>query len=176
MAIVAPALAGPALILLVFAGEWFDPVLFEVLADGQTVGKRAVGIRVVHEDGTRIGWSASLLRNLLLAADWIPGTGALGLASMLASARFRRLGDRAAGTLVIHASPPRRSRARVSELPGDRRLRAAGRGEPHRRARHPPPAAARRGALHQLRDYRAGAVLRQIDWKATARLRRAISR
>lgn len=106
LGITAPRLGLPLLVLSVFAGEWFYPVLFEVLADGQTVGKRALGIRVVHDDGTRIRWSASLLRNLLLWADGIPGTYLVGLASMLASEQFRRLGDLAAGTLVIHTSPP----------------------------------------------------------------------
>jgi uncharacterized RDD family membrane protein YckC len=96
-------LAGPLIVLFVFACEWFYPVLFEVLGDGQTIGKRLVGLRVVHDDGTRIRLPASLLRNLLLAADMLPGTFAFALLSMLASRDFRRLGDHAAGTLVIHA-------------------------------------------------------------------------
>src|SRR5512145_1100246 len=55
--------------LLIALGEVIYPVAFELLSDGQTLGKRVVGIRVVHEDGTRIRWQASLLRNLLTAAD-----------------------------------------------------------------------------------------------------------
>lgn len=105
-------LAVPLFVLLVFAGEWFYPVLFEVLGDGQTIGKRVIGLRVVHDDGTRIRLPASLLRNLLLAADMLPGTYAFGLLSMLASRDFRRLGDHTAGTLVIHTdTQPRRSPA-----------------------------------------------------------------
>jgi uncharacterized RDD family membrane protein YckC len=96
-------LLGPLLFFLFFASEWFYPVVFEVAADGRTPGKRAVGIRVVHEDGTRVRWPASLLRNLIAAADWMPGTYAVGLVSMLTSERFRRLGDHAAGTLVVYA-------------------------------------------------------------------------
>ncbi|HSJ99116.1 MAG TPA: RDD family protein [Myxococcota bacterium] len=115
-AVTLPQLGMPLLVLVVFVGEWFYPVLFEVLADGQTVGKRAVGIRVVHEDGTRIRWSASLLRNLLLWADGLPGTYAVGLVSMLASEQFRRLGDLAAGTLVIHTSPPPRASGALPEV------------------------------------------------------------
>lgn len=92
----------PLMLLLVFLGEWFYPVFFEVWARGQTLGKKVVGLRVVHEDGTRVRWPASILRNLLLSADWLPGTCAVGLVSSLASPGFRRLGDLAAGTLVVH--------------------------------------------------------------------------
>jgi uncharacterized RDD family membrane protein YckC len=95
-------LAGPLMLLILFLGEWFYPVFFEVWANGQTLGKKLVGLRVVREDGTRVRWSASILRNLLLAADWLPGTYAAGLVSSLVSPGFRRLGDLAAGTLVIH--------------------------------------------------------------------------
>ena len=98
------AVAGPLLVLLVFAGEWSYPVLFEVLRAGQTPGKQALGLRVVDDDGTPVGWSSSILRNLLLAADVLPGTYLAGLLSMLASRDFRRLGDLAAGTLVVHTS------------------------------------------------------------------------
>ncbi len=90
------------LIMVYFLGEVIYPVAFELLGDGQTLGKRMVGIRVVHEDGTRIRWQASLLRNLLVMADALPGTYLLAFASMLASPHFQRVGDRAAGTLVVH--------------------------------------------------------------------------
>ncbi len=99
-------LAGAVLLVLVFLGEWFYPVFFEVWNQGQTLGKKSVGLRVVRMDGTRVGWSASLLRNLLLAADWIPGTYLAGLVSMSTSRSFQRLGDLAAGTLVIHVERP----------------------------------------------------------------------
>ncbi len=101
-----------AMVFVIFLGEWMYPVLFEVLADGRTPGKRVVGIRVVHEDGTRIRWAASLLRNLLLWVDALPGTYLFGLATMVASDDFRRIGDHAAGTLVIYADAvPRTSSA-----------------------------------------------------------------
>jgi uncharacterized RDD family membrane protein YckC len=93
------------LIVLIFLGEVIYPVAFELLGDGQTLGKRMVGIRVVHDDGTRICWQASLLRNLLVYADALPGAYLLAIASMLASQRFQRLGDHAAGTLVVHVEP-----------------------------------------------------------------------
>jgi uncharacterized RDD family membrane protein YckC len=83
-------------------GEVIYPVAFELLADGQTIGKRAVGIRVVHEDGTRIRWQASLVRNLITAADALPGSYLFALVSMLCSQRFQRIGDHAAGTVVVY--------------------------------------------------------------------------
>ena len=89
-------------LVVVFAMEWFYPVLFEVFARGQTPGKRAVGLRVVNLDGTPVAPSASVVRNLLLAADLLPVFYLAGLVSMLCSVRFQRLGDLAAGTLVIH--------------------------------------------------------------------------
>ena len=97
-----PDFFAPLLVIVIFVGEWFYPVLFEVLNQGQTLGKKLVGLRVVNEDGTRVGWSTSLLRNLLLSADLLPGTYMAGLISTLASPSFQRLGDLAAGTLVIH--------------------------------------------------------------------------
>ena len=94
---------GMAVWFLLFAlGEIIYPVTFELLADGQTIGKRNVGIRVVHGDGTRIGWQASLVRNLLTAADALPGTYLFALVSMLCSRRFQRIGDHAAGTVVVY--------------------------------------------------------------------------
>jgi uncharacterized RDD family membrane protein YckC len=95
------------LMLLVFVVEWFYPVLFEVLWDGQTPGKRALSLAVVHSDGRPVGWSASLLRNLMLFADFLPAGYLLGLGSMIASDDFRRLGDHAAGTVVTYRDAPR---------------------------------------------------------------------
>ena len=93
------------LLLALFLLEWLYPVLFE-LRTGATPGKRAMGLLVVHADGTPVGPSASLLRNLLRAADFLPVLYGLGLAAMLADRDFRRLGDLAAGTLVIHRDAP----------------------------------------------------------------------
>jgi uncharacterized RDD family membrane protein YckC len=96
------------MVLLLGLGEVIYPVAFEVLGDGQTLGKRMLGIRVVNDDGTRIRWQASLLRNVLVAADALPGTYLFAIATMLASRRFQRIGDHAAGTLVVYTErkPP----------------------------------------------------------------------
>lgn len=94
--------AGVALILLIsFFMEWFYPVVFEVLRNGQTPGKKSLGLAVVNDDLTPVTWSTSLVRNLLRPADFLPFGYAFGLFSMVISGRFQRLGDLAAGSLVI---------------------------------------------------------------------------
>ncbi|HUL95395.1 MAG TPA: RDD family protein [Usitatibacter sp.] len=81
------------------------PVFFEVLWDGATPGKRACNLAVVHGDGTPVGWPASFLRNVMRWADMLPVGYAVGLTAMLLDAQFRRLGDLAAGTVVVHRDP-----------------------------------------------------------------------
>ena len=90
------------LYVFVFLLEWFYPVLFEVLMQGATPGKKMMGLAVVHDDGTPVSWSASLVRNLLRTADMFPLLYLTGLLSMMLNKQFKRLGDLAAGTLVIH--------------------------------------------------------------------------
>lgn len=99
--------AGIGLILIaVFLVEWLYPVLLEVLWGGRTLGKAAVGLKVVMDDGTPVGWSASLIRNLLRMADFLPGFYLTGLAVSLFSHQSKRLGDIAAGTIVIYRDTP----------------------------------------------------------------------
>lgn len=86
-----------------FLTEWFYPVLFEVLRGGATPGKRQMGLLVLHRDGTPVGWTASIVRNLVRFADFLPIAYGFGLAAMLIDRDFRRLGDLAAGTVVVHA-------------------------------------------------------------------------
>jgi uncharacterized RDD family membrane protein YckC len=94
---------GLALYLLaIFASEWFYPVVCEVKFGGMTPGKRALGLRVLRDDGTPVGWRESILRNFLRPVDLLPGMWAAGLFSSLASADAKRLGDRVAGTIVVY--------------------------------------------------------------------------
>lgn len=85
----------------VFLIEWFYPVFFEVLR-GTTPGKKAFGLSVCHDNGTPIAWRTSILRNLLRVADFLPFGYGIGLICMLCNRDFKRLGDLAAGTLVIY--------------------------------------------------------------------------
>jgi len=86
------------LVFLVFAGYH---ILFEMIWDGRTPGKRAVGLRVVMRDGQRVQFHASAIRNALRAADWLPALFLAGIATIFATPDHRRLGDLAAGTLVV---------------------------------------------------------------------------
>ena len=112
-------------LVLLFVLEWLYPVAFELGASGATPGKRALGLTVVMDSGLPVTPAASLTRNLLRAADFLPGLYAFGVATMLARADFKRLGDLAAGTLVVHMSqagslavalPPAPARAPVVAL------------------------------------------------------------
>jgi len=99
---------GIALIYIsAFALEWFYPVVFELTRRGATPGKRALGLCVVMDSGLPVTPSASLLRNLLRTADFMPGFYALGAVAMLLRTDFKRLGDMAAGTLVVYADSVR---------------------------------------------------------------------
>lgn len=90
--------------LVIFALTWIYGVVCEVWFGGQTLGKRAMSLRVVNADGTPVTLLPSVLRNLLRAVDILPGVYAVGLVSTLVDPFARRLGDVIAGTMVIHAA------------------------------------------------------------------------
>jgi uncharacterized RDD family membrane protein YckC len=92
--------------ILLFLVTWWYMVLFEVLNQGRSPGKQMLGLRVVHDDGTPIGWAASLTRNLLRFVDILPFGYTLGIVSCLNHPAFKRLGDIAAGTLVVYRDAP----------------------------------------------------------------------
>lgn len=89
-------------LILFFVLEWWYPVLFEVYRGGQTLGKKVFKIKVVNDDLTPVGLGPSLIRNLLRGADIFPLFYAAGSISMLLTERFQRLGDLAAGTVVVY--------------------------------------------------------------------------
>ncbi len=89
-------------LILLFLTQWLYPVFCEVLLNGQTFGKRIAGLRVLMANGLPITWRASLLRNLLRVVDALPFGYTVGLISVLCTARFQRLGDLVADTLVVH--------------------------------------------------------------------------
>jgi uncharacterized RDD family membrane protein YckC len=94
-------------LLLWFLLEWFYPVLFEVLWRGYTPGKKVMGLAVIHDNGSPVGWGASMTRNLLRTADFLPFLYGFGIISMLLHNESRRLGDIVAGTLVVYRDQPR---------------------------------------------------------------------
>jgi len=95
--------AGWGVILIVaFFVEWLLPAWFEAFWGGQTPGKRLFRLAVLNDDGTPVRWPAALTRNLLRAADFLPFLYGVGLLCMLVNRDFKRLGDLAAGTVVVY--------------------------------------------------------------------------
>ena len=93
-------------LILLFALEWFYPVLFELSRWGATPGKRSLGLRVVMDNGLPVTPAASLTRNLLRVADFMPLLYAFGVVSILLRRDSKRLGDLAAATLVVYQPKP----------------------------------------------------------------------
>ena len=93
-----------------FLLDWLYPVLFEAGRRGATPGKRMLGLRVVQASGSPLTVGQAVVRNFLRFIDGMPPiplfTYALGMASCLATRRFQRLGDLAAGTVVVYARTP----------------------------------------------------------------------
>lgn len=85
---------------------WGYYIFFEMLWNGQTPGKRWVGLRVIRNDGTPITLSESFIRNLTRLVDFLPAMYGIGIISMFLDKQSRRLGDLAAGTLVVHDRAP----------------------------------------------------------------------
>jgi uncharacterized membrane protein SpoIIM required for sporulation/uncharacterized RDD family membrane protein YckC len=89
-------------VLFTFALLWGYYVLFEGLWDGQTPGKRVIGLRVVRDGGFSITFAASAIRNIMRLIDAQPGIMYfVGLVSVIVSPSGKRLGDYAAGTIVV---------------------------------------------------------------------------
>ena len=88
-------------LILLFAAEWLYPVAFELTPSGATPGKRVFNLKVVMENGLPVTPAAALTRNLLRAADFLPFVYGLAIVSVLVRPDNKRLGDIAAGTLVV---------------------------------------------------------------------------
>jgi len=122
--------------ILFFALQWFYFFLFEWLNKGRTPGKMALGIRVISIDGTALDAVQILIRNLLRVADMFPlkflawllflPTYSTAFVSMFFTGpRFRRLGDLAAGTIVIRELRQKKEPAPKYKIPEDLARRIA---------------------------------------------------
>lgn len=90
------------MILSSFATYWGYFAIFESVWQGQTPGKRYVGIRVVKDSGRGITTGEAMSRNFLRAVDGLPAMYIFGLITMLLSKEKKRIGDYVAGTIVVH--------------------------------------------------------------------------
>jgi uncharacterized RDD family membrane protein YckC len=95
------ALIAVAAVIATFVVLWGYHVFFEMVWHGQTPGKRAMGLRVIKEGGYPVDLAASAIRNLVRVVDYLPWSYVLGAIVMFLDGRSRRLGDIAAGTLVV---------------------------------------------------------------------------
>lgn len=80
-------------------------LLFEALWNGQTIGKRVAGIRVVQANGLPVSFLQVVIRNFLRAVDYMPSYYLVGAICVLATQKKQRLGDMAAGTVVVRDRP-----------------------------------------------------------------------
>jgi uncharacterized RDD family membrane protein YckC len=115
-------------VVLGFASFWAYWVLQEALWSGQTVGKYVLHLRVIDARGGPITAGQAVIRNLLRIVDFLPWSYALGTVVMFGTVRSQRLGDLAAGTIVIReraavrledlgAGPDDAARARLAARP-----------------------------------------------------------
>jgi uncharacterized RDD family membrane protein YckC len=88
-------------VLALFAAQWVYWTACEALWGGQTLGKRAMRIRVVRQDGSPVGLYESAVRNLTRAVDFLPLLYGTGVLCMLVTQQHRRLGDLLAGTVLV---------------------------------------------------------------------------
>jgi uncharacterized RDD family membrane protein YckC len=89
------------IILIAFVFLWGYYIYFETSWNGQTPGKRWAGIRVIRQSGMPVTLGEVVIRNLIRVIDFLPVFYGLGIVVMFADRQSRRLGDLAAGTLVV---------------------------------------------------------------------------
>jgi uncharacterized RDD family membrane protein YckC len=91
-----------SMLVALFLLTWGYGAFCEGIFNGQTLGKYCLGLRVLSQSGVPISGAQAILRNLVGTVDGIiPFFFQIGLASMILSRRFQRLGDLAAGTIVV---------------------------------------------------------------------------
>jgi uncharacterized RDD family membrane protein YckC len=119
---------GPAVLgwfVISFGVIVFYDIFFEVFHSGRTPGKRLNGLRVVRDGGQPVDFATSATRNVIRPIDFLPSAYLLGAGLILATRKNQRLGDIAAGTLVVRE---RRGAARSSgglTMPARRPLAAS---------------------------------------------------
>lgn len=107
----APGWAEAILIITIFLVIFAYDIVFETLNQGRTIGKLAAGIRVVGRAGEPVRFLASAIRNVARFLDFLPAFYLIGTISIIATAHDQRVGDLAAGTLVMRDRFPGLSRA-----------------------------------------------------------------
>lgn len=104
-------------LILAFACEWLYPIIFELRRTGATPGKRVFRLKVVMDNGLPVTPAASITRNLLRTADFLPFGFGFAIVSMLLRRDYKRLGDIAAATLVVHEQRPATPGVLAADVP-----------------------------------------------------------
>jgi uncharacterized RDD family membrane protein YckC len=95
-------IAGTIAAVAMIVGSFLYFILLEGIWNGQTLGKKAMNLRVRMADGTPVTFTGALGRNLMRPADFFPGLYFVGMLAIFSSPRSQRLGDIIAGTVVVH--------------------------------------------------------------------------
>lgn len=106
LGLLSPDFYGALMVLAGFVVSISYGVIFEWFLRGQTIGKRALRLRVMDADGLRLQFHQVLMRNLVRFADLLPGCYLIGGLACVLSRKAQRLGDLAAGTIVVHHRKP----------------------------------------------------------------------
>lgn len=131
---VLPALAGQEILssyvialsyLVVGTLQWAYFVVNEMIFNGSSVGKKQLGLTVIKEDGSPIDLVDSLTRNFIRYVDLFPGTYLVGVVIMLLNGKSRRLGDFAAGTVVVRVSSLQLDKIEIRETIYDEAVRTS---------------------------------------------------
>ncbi|MGV9413430.1 RDD family protein [Nocardia sp. NPDC003693] len=102
-----PAWHDAAMIVVIVGVLIGYPTLSETFTRGRSIGKLALGLRVVRADGGPVDFRHAVTRGLAGTVDfWLLGTGLVAVVSSLCSADGRRIGDALAGTVVVHDRSP----------------------------------------------------------------------
>ncbi|TAH52861.1 MAG: RDD family protein [Chloroflexota bacterium] len=103
---------GVIFILSIFVIQFGYFMFFEIIMSGQTPGKRLFNLRVIKDNGYPFGTMDSIVRNLVRIIDFFPIAYGIGVITMFMNRRAKRLGDFAAGTIVVKM----RDQVRLSDL------------------------------------------------------------
>ena len=106
LSFISPDLFGGLSVVAFFVFQLGYGVVLEWGWRGQTVGKRALRLRVMDADGLRLQFHQILMRNLVRFADLLPAFYLVGGLACLLTQKAQRLGDLAAGTVVVHHRKP----------------------------------------------------------------------
>lgn len=101
-----------AILIVIFLIQFGYFIVFEIALNGQTPGKRLIGLRVIKENGYPLAVLDSIVRNIVRVIDFFPFAYGVGVIAMFTNARAKRLGDYAAGTIVVQV----REQVKLSDL------------------------------------------------------------